>query len=532
MKAKIFHSNRKEPFRTKKGKIRKGWQSHLFDIAYQKYVLEKAYPKFKVEAYLMMADKSKNCPTDKLNQKFKIFKDRSGNKTILNSPELSKADRSVEILSKINVDDYCKQIFEDNYEVRDKTYTFSQMVEFFAKQQKENKKIEPKPASYCRNCEFKVSAKSENDSKQKDGYKECWSESLGWKEKDFDEPNILSLWDFRRKDKLIEEGRIKLKDVKKSDIRIKPRKGIGLSRTERQWLQVEKLKDNDLTPFIDKTNLKYEMDSWVYPLHFIDFETSAPAIPFIKGMKPYEGIAFQYSHHIVYKDGRIEQKGEFLNANPGEFPSFKFVRALKKELENDKGSIFRYSSHENTYLNYIYRQLKASITKIDDSDELCDFIRTITQSTGRSKEKWVGNRNMIDLWKLVKLYYYDPYTNGSNSIKQVLPAILNSSKALQEKYSKPIYGTKELPSLNFKNWTWLKKKDGKIIDPYKLLPKMFQDLSESDVKLLSTDNTLGDGGAALTAYGKLQFEEMSDYERSEIKKPFSNIANSIHLLWY
>ena len=75
-----------------------------------------------------------------------------------------------------------------------------------------------------------------------------------------------------------------------------------------------------------------------------------------------------------------------------------------------------------------------------------------------------------------------------------------------------------MPSNNFKDWTWLKTKDGKIIDPYKQLPKMFQDLSAKDIKLLSFDNTLGDGGAALTAYGRLQFEEMSDYEREEIKK--------------
>ena len=37
---------------------------------------------------------------------------------------------------------------------------------------------------------------------------------------------------------------------------------------------------------------------------------------------------------------------------------------------------------------------------------------------------------------------------GSNSIKVVLPAILNSSKAIQKKYSQPIYGSL-IPSKNF-----------------------------------------------------------------------------------
>jgi hypothetical protein len=38
---------------------------------------------------------------------------------------------------------------------------------------------------------------------------------------------------------------------------------------------------------------------------------------------------------------------------------------------------------------------------------------------------------MIDLCKSGKDYYYNPYTKGSNSIKAVLPASLNSSKFLK-----------------------------------------------------------------------------------------------------
>ena len=126
---------------------------------------------------------------------------------------------------------------------------------------------------------------------------------------------------------------------------------------------------------------------------------------------------------------------------------------------------------------------------------------------------------MVDLWEVVKRYYYDPATKGSNSIKQVLPAILNSSTLLQEKYSKPIYGMEGgIKSTNFKNWQWVKIKDGKVTDPYKLLPRMFQDVSEKDLEILSSDDELREGGAALTAYARMQFEEMSDYELSEIQK--------------
>ncbi|RME14179.1 MAG: hypothetical protein D6797_09470 [Bdellovibrio sp.] len=126
---------------------------------------------------------------------------------------------------------------------------------------------------------------------------------------------------------------------------------------------------------------------------------------------------------------------------------------------------------------------------------------------------------MVDLYDLVKRYYYDPYTKGSNSIKYVLPAILNSSQFLKDKYSKPIYGAEGgIKSLNFKDWTWIQFDGEKVRDPYTLLPRLFQDISEKDLKLLlSEEYEIKNGGAALTAYGKLQFTEMTDYERKELE---------------
>jgi len=116
---------------------------------------------------------------------------------------------------------------------------------------------------------------------------------------------------------------------------------------------------------------------------------------------------------------------------------------------------------------------------------------------------------------LVKWYFYDPATNGSNSIKHVLPAILNSSDYLKERYSRPIYGTDEIPSHNFNNWSWIELKKGLITDPYKLLPAMFEDFDKCD-QLISGSDEIKDGGAAMTAYAKMQFETMSQYEKGEL----------------
>lgn len=86
-------------------------------------------------------------------------------------------------------------------------------------------------------------------------------------------------------------------------------------------------------------------------------------------------------------------------------------------------------------------------------------------------------------------------------------------------WNPPNYGVPDgILSLNFKDWKWIKIKDGKVADPYKILPKMFQEISDKNMGVLSDDDELRDGGAALTAYARMQFEEMSDHQREEIRK--------------
>ena len=153
-----------------------------------------------------------------------------------------------------------------------------------------------------------------------------------------------------------------------------------------------------------------------------------------------------------------------------------------------------------------------------DREELCDFIRSITYRRVK-KEPIAGPRNMVDLLELVKAYYYDPYMKGSNSIKVVLPAILNSSDYLKEKYSKPIYGAENgIRSLNFNNMTWIKYENGKVADPYKRLPKLFEDISDVDTELINVHAELNNGSAASVAYERLQAEDVPQELREAIEK--------------
>jgi hypothetical protein len=518
VKAKSFDPREPHPFTNRDGSIRATWKPYLYDVAFQKYVLSLAFPHYKVSAYLMMADKSAVCPTDGLNQKFRLVKDDTGRKGVTIADTLTRDDLTPPILCTVPVDAECERIHQSQHEVNNTSLQFSQYVEFLADSYSTDTKISSPIASKCAACEFHTTDEN-TQSGLKSGKEECWKEVLGWSDEDLACQTVLDVWNFRGKDKLIENGIIKMDDISEGDIHPKPDTRPGISASERQWLQVQKYKARDDSPWLDRENLKSEMESWVFPLHFIDFETTMVAIPFHAGLHPYEGVAFQFSHHIVHEDGTVEHAGEYLNTERGVFPNYGFIRALKGQLDHDQGSVFRYSNHENTFLNLIYQQLTSDTGSIPDRAQLLSFIKTITHATGKSPEQWSGERDMVDLWEVVKRYYYDPATKGSNSIKQVLPAILNSSTLLQEKYSKPIYGAKGgIRSTNFKDWQWVKIKDGKATDPYKLLPRMFQDVSEKDLEILSSDDELREGGAALTAYARMQFEEMSDYERSEIQK--------------
>tara|TARA_B100000609_G_C17198605_1_gene426777 strand:+ start:1 stop:1284 length:1284 start_codon:yes stop_codon:yes gene_type:complete len=342
--------------------------------------------------------------------------------------------------------------------------------------------------------------------------RECWMEQFNIGDEDKLRPNIYELWQFRNQKTLFKSNIFFLDQLQKSDFD-EPLE-THLSIKNRQLLQIEKRVNESLNKpvdfYLDVDNLRDEMLEWKFPLHFIDFETCTSALPFTKGRHPYEQIAFQYSHHIIYSDGKIEHKSEYINAEPGKFPNYDFVRSLKKDLEFDNGSVFKYATHENSILNAIYDQLIDSDET--DKNELMDFIQSVTNKKENNKLIWRGERDMIDMCDLVKKYFYDSYMKGSNSIKVVLPAVIKICEFVNKKYSKKI-GEINTTSLNFSNdHVWIQ--DGNL-DPYSSLP--IPDFS-TITKPVGDINKLNNGGDALTAYAKIQYLEMSSQERKIIKE--------------
>lgn len=506
VKSKSYNSQTDGQFVGRRGGLISGWKPYLWDVAFQRHVVRNSYPNSKLRSSLMLVDKKALCPTDGLHQKFQIVQDSDGRKMAVNTSPLTSKELSKPILCKVPVDEVCDQIEVEPLSDGFGPQSFTGRIEWLADHYERDEKIITPISPSCAGCEFRLK-RDEVTAGVKSGFHECWKNELGWSDEQVNRPTVMDVWNYRDKDRLFNEGRIQITEITEDDIGLKSNGKPGLSVSERQWMQVSKVQNADDSVWCDTTALLREMQNWSFPLHFIDFETARVAIPFHRGRRPYDVMAFQFSHHLVDSDGNVEHRGQYLNTKIGAFPNYEFVRALKSELDQDKGSIFQYSSFENSILLAIYKQLREETKPPEDRDDLMEFIVSITTSRG----SWVGDRTMVDLFDLGKRLYYAPATNGSNSIKALLPAVLNESRYLQEKYCHPIYGADHgISSLNFRNKSWVELDEQGVVDPYHQLPPIFSDVSEHDAIWLK------DGGAAMTAYVRMQFEEMEETEREQI----------------
>jgi hypothetical protein len=262
------------------------------------------------------------------------------------------------------------------------------------------------------------------------------------------------------------------------------------------------------------------MASWSYPLHFIDFEGCRPALPFKAGKPGYGIVAFQFSHHVMEADGTVRHANQFLDATPGRDPNLAFLYALAKALQGP-GTVLMWSPYENSVLNELCAQLEQSRAEHcpGEHDQLLTSIRALTvdNKTGRR-----GARAMVDLAKLAAHYFFHPYTQGRSSIKVVLPAVLRSSDYLRQRYSLPCYGqSHQIRSKNFPEMVWLQPDPltGLPRDPYKMLPPIFDDIDAAAFAGYGQqeDEGIREGGAAATAYARLQFSDVDPQRREAVR---------------
>ena len=497
---------------TRRGEVNSAYRHYIYDLAFQKYVIEKALGK-DVEGYLMLINTDKACDVDGLNSMVRINTkthevDVSGLDNYTPSP--NEGDW---LLLPCDMNMVCEEIIA-NSTAEQADYMgakFTDYVDMLVESLTDDTALAPRLSSQCKGCEFR------SEDPARSGFHRCWKECAGFSDEDFRKPLSMELWGgggFRKLRKLIEDKKYFLSDLQPADYYNPKDSALSLSDTyfnnsARRQIQIEQQMSGDSEPIL-LSGIKDEMAEWKFPLHFIDFETSTVALPFTKGRHPYETTAFQYSHHQLDEDGTLTHT-EWISTERV-FPNFDFVRALKHDLEGDDGTVFRYSHHENSVLKQIAEQLRFSGET--DKDELIAFIKSITYD----KDDRYGERNMVDLCEEVVRYFYDPTMKGSNSIKVVLPAVLRS-RELQQMYEKPYREYVDSPNFadfDFSLINYTDKAKGEVGNPYKFLPTIGAELfTESGTP--DSEERINNGGLANANYAKLQYDGLSNEEKLKLK---------------
>ena len=168
---------------------------------------------------------------------------------------------------------------------------------------------------------------------------------------------------------------------------------------------------NDRKPKINKEAIKDLLNSLKYPLYFIDYESCQYAIPEIVGTKPYQQIPFQYSLHVIEKEGAPIMHKEFLAEVDDENLIRTFAESMIKDMP-ENGSVIIYNktfeSTRNKEIGEMYPDLKGEMERF--------------------------NNNMVDLMiPFRNRDYYTKEMQGSYSIKYVLPALYPDNPELDYK---------------------------------------------------------------------------------------------------
>ena len=208
--------------------------------------------------------------------------------------------------------------------------------------------------------------------------------------------NVFSVYGLK-KEKMIElykKGKISFEDLLNEDINPKYKEQIEFEL-------------KDLKPRIVTNTIKEIISKLKYPLYFIDYETCQFAIPKIQGTKPYQQLTFQYSLHIMDKEGNLTHKAFLADIDDKDFIRH-FAESMIKDMPYDGSVIIYNKSFEptrNKEIMRMYPDLKEELERI--------------------------NNNVVDFMEpFQKREYYSKEMKGSHSIKYVLPALYPNDESL------------------------------------------------------------------------------------------------------
>ncbi len=193
---------------------------------------------------------------------------------------------------------------------------------------------------------------------------------------------------WQKKSKLLEEGIIRAAELP-----------VDYRLSGPQARHMESLRKGE--PVVDWEGIRKELIQLQYPLHFLDFETDAPAVPWIEGIHPYEQFPFQFSCHVLQEDGTLKHY-EYLHEDMTD-PLEPLTETLLKAI-GETGSVVIYNA----------------------SFEKGVLLKLAKTFPGRSSRIEAITDRLWDQLTIFRRHYKDYRFGGSNSLKNVLPVLVPS----------------------------------------------------------------------------------------------------------
>ena len=162
-----------------------------------------------------------------------------------------------------------------------------------------------------------------------------------------------------------------------------------------QQTQLESVKQEQ--PIINQPNFKRELDKLKFPLHFIDYETYASAIPRLDGLSPHKHLTFQVSIHTLTEDGTLTHFEYLLD-------EMKMPIDMLQAMQDFTGSTGTFISWHASF------EIGRNKDLIEWLPQFSNYLTYINEHT-------------FDLETIFKKDYIDYRFHGSSSIKKVQPII-------------------------------------------------------------------------------------------------------------
>lgn len=420
------------------GNIRANYREIVSDLAFQVVVLERAYPGMMVVPYFILPEESSEGCNDEVI-----------------------AARNEEVSFPLDCDDYeLKRIRSESVlkffpaasaikTIKEQT---SANMDAMADAWHKGEQPEPNLRYSCRNCEFRLNKGHCSD----DGFHGCWGKFATPSPHLFELYQLYSLKTGEKRQALLADQKIALGQTSIYDIQLDELHGEHSGRQRMQLVHGRAGEE-----WIDP-RLRDEIDALTWPVAFIDFETTMSAIPWYAGLTPYQVIPFQFSAHILYKNGKVEHR-EWLNTADC-IPTLPFIRELKRALAR-AGSVLIYTDYE-------IRILK----------EAAEYLARYGSET-EEERVWINDLlesgRIIDQHDWVYRYYFHPEMCGRTSIKVTLPAVWRNNPVLHQQ---PLFKQ------------YYRDEGGVVIDPYETLQTQSLDGSEINVR---------EGVGAMQAYREM-----------------------------